>query len=326
MRFVAAFAGATVSVLAPFLLPPYYLIVLTSALAFAIACLGLNLLLGNTGLLSFGQAAYFGIGAYTGGFIYTFTPITSFEIYLASGILASAALAAAFGFLCVRATRIHFTILTLAFAQMVHSLFISGVIFQPFGGVGKGLFLEGAGGLYLPRFTILGREFTPDAFNTAFYYVALLVFCVCLLLLWRIVNSPFGQALRAIRDNETRAECIGIRLRRYRWFAFILSGIFTALAGGLFGQVYRQVTPEQLHWIFSAKLVLATVLGGPRHFLGPVLGALAFTTIQEVSLRFTLYHSLILGLMLIAAVLALPDGLMGGVVIVLNRLRTARVS
>lgn len=309
----------------PQLLSPYYLIVLSAALAFAIGCLGLNLLLGNTGLLSLGQAAYFGVGAYTGSFIYTFSPITSFEVYLASGVLAATALAAVFGSLCVRATRIHFTILTLAFTQMVHALFISGTIFQPFGGVGKGLFLEGGGGLYIPRLTIAGVEFSPDAFNTAIYYVILLAFFGCLLLAWRIVRSPFGKALNAIRDNETRAAGVGIRVRRYRWCAFILAGAFAGISGGLFGQVHRQVTPEQLGWVFSAKMVLATVLGGPRHFLGPALGALAFTAFEEVALRFTLYHSLVLGLLLIAVILALPGGLMGGAVATLKWLRSARL-
>lgn len=309
----------------PQLLSPYYLIVLSAALAFAIGCLGLNLLLGNTGLLSLGQAAYFGVGAYTGSFIYTFSPITSFEVYLASGVLAATALAAVFGSLCVRATRIHFTILTLAFTQMVHALFISGTIFQPFGGVGKGLFLEGGGGLYIPRLTIAGVEFSPDAFNTAIYYVILLAFFGCLLLAWRIVRSPFGKALNAIRDNETRAAGVGIRVRRYRWCAFIIAGAFAGISGGLFGQVHRQVTPEQLGWVFSAKMVLATVLGGPRHFLGPALGALAFTAFEEVALRFTLYHSLVLGLLLIAVILALPGGLMGGAVATLKWLRSARL-
>ena len=97
------------------------------------------------------------------------------------------------------------------------------------------------------------------------------------------------------------------------------------MSGGLFGQVHRQATPEQLHWVFSAKMVLATVLGGSRHFLGPVFGALAFSLFQEVSLRFTLYHSLVLGLLLIAVILALPGGLTGGLVAVLGRLRSARV-
>ena len=186
--------------------------------------------------------------------------------------------------------------------------------------MGKGLFLEGGGGLYLPRFTIFGTEFPPDAFNAAFYYVTLFVFFACLFSLWWIVNSPFGKALRAIRDNETRAECIGIPVHRYRWFAFILSGVFTSLSGGLFGQVHRQVTPEQLHWLFSAKLVLATVLGGPQHFLGPVFGAFAFAALQEISLRFTLSHSLVLGILLISVVIALPGGLTGGTIVVISKL------
>jgi len=313
--------GAFLLFFMPLLLPRYYLLVLSSALALAIGCVGLNLLLGNTGLLSFGHAAYFGVGAYTGGFLYFFTPVTSFEIYLLSGILAAAGLSTVMGFLCVRATRIHFTILTLAFAQMVHSVFISGMIFEPFGVVGKGLFLEGAGGLYIPRLTIAGIEFAPEPFEMAVYYIILLACLLSLWVMWRIINSPFGAALRAIRDNDVRAECIGIPVRRYRWFAFIISGAFTGLSGGLFGQVYRQVTPEQLHWVFSAKMVLATVLGGPWHFWGPVVGAFAFTAIQEVSLRFTLYHGLVLGVLLIAVVLLCPGGLAGGARVVISRVR-----
>ena len=258
----------------PLLLPPYYLIELCYVLVLSIGCLGLNLLLGTTGLLSLGHAAYFGAGAYTGGFLFTFFDVASLEVYLLSGMAAAAALSAVFGGLCIRATRIHFTILTLAFAQMFHSLFITGIVFRPAGGVGKGLFLLGGGGLYIPRLAILGTEVAPHLFIPALYYVILVAFFGSACLLWQIGHSPFGTALRAIRDNDTRAEFIGIRVRQYRWYAFIISGIFTGLAGGLYGQLDRQVTPEQLHWVFSAKLVLATVLGGTRHFLGPVVGAL----------------------------------------------------
>jgi branched-chain amino acid transport system permease protein len=268
-----------VLLLLPWLLSPYDLLVLSYALLFAIACLGLNPLPGYTGLVSLGHAAYFGVGAYAGGFPYAFAPIQSLEVFLASGVLAAAALAVVFSFRCVRATRIHFAILTLAFAQMVHSLFIGGIIFRPFGGVGRGLFLLGGGGLYIPRLTMIGIEFTPRAFHTAFYGVIVIAFGVCVLLMWRVVHSPFGQALQAIRDNETRAVCIGIRVARYRWCSFIISGVFTGLAGGLYGQLDRQVTPEQLHWLFSTKLVLATVLGGSRYFFGPVVGAFAFVAI-----------------------------------------------
>ena len=308
--------------LLPLLLSPYALFVLGEALIFAIACLGLNLVLGYTGLVSLGHAAYFGVGAYAGGFLYAFAPIQSLEVFLASGVLAAAALAVVFGLPCVRATRIHFAILTLAFAQIVHALFISGIIFRPFGGVGRGLFLLGGGGLYIPRLTIIGIEFTPGAFHTVFYSLIVVAFGVCVILMWRIVNSPFGKALQAIRDNETRALCIGIRVGRYRWCAFILSGIFTGLAGGLYGQLDRQVTPEQLHWLFSTKLVLATVFGGSRYFLGPVAGACAFVAIQDAAVRFTRYRGLVFGLLLVAVVLACPAGLLGGATVLINTSRS----
>ncbi len=118
----------------PQFLNPYPLLLLSYGLVSAIACLGLNLLLGYTGLVSLGHAAYFGVGGYTGGFLYTFSPLSSLELYLGAGVLAATGLAALIGSLCVRSTRMHFAILTLAFAQVVHSLFISGIIFKPFGG------------------------------------------------------------------------------------------------------------------------------------------------------------------------------------------------
>jgi branched-chain amino acid transport system permease protein len=310
--FLAALAAGTLGLcLLPRALSPYHLIVFSYALVLAIACLGLNLLLGHTGLLSFGHAAFFGMGAYTGGFIYSFAELRSLELYLLSGIAAAAALAALVGLLCVQSTRIHFTILTLAFAQVVHSLFIAGTVFRLAGGQGRGLFLLGGGGLYIPRFTIAGFAVEPEDFQAALYYVIVAAFVLSTLLMWWIVNTPFGKTLHAIRDNEVRAESIGIRIRRYRWVAFLISGVFAGLAGGLFGQLDRQVTPEQLHWVFSAKLVLATVLGGHRHLLGPAVGAVVLAEIQEFALRFTQYHGLVLGALLIAVVLTFPGGLCG---------------
>jgi branched-chain amino acid transport system permease protein len=297
---------------APLVLPAYMVLVLSYAVALAIACLGLNLLLGQTGLLSLGQAAYFGTGAYAGAFVYAFTPLTSLEAYLATGVVASTVLAAILGVLCVRATRIHFTILTLATAQVLHSLFISGAVFRAIGGQGRGLFLLGGGGLYIPRFTMAGVELPPETFSTAFFYVIVAAFGVALGLLWRVVHSPFGKALAAIRDNDTRATFIGIPVRRYRWYAFVISGAVTGLAGGLWGQLSRQVTPPQLHWLFSAELVLATVLGGTGHFWGPVAGAFALVAIQELALRATHLRGLVLGTLLVALVLVCPGGLAGG--------------
>ena len=305
----------------PLVLPLYPLIILCYALVFAIACLGLNLLFGTTGLLSLGHAAYFGVGAYTGAFLYRFYDMNSLETHLFSGVLAATVLATVFGFLCVRATKIHFAILTLAFTQMVHAVFISGAIFRLFGPLGWALYLVGSGGLYIPRFTILGTEYSPYAFIPAFYYVILLAFFGSAALLWRIGRSPFGMALRAIRDNETRAAYIGIPVRRYRWYAFILSGTVVGLAGALYGQLARQITPQQLDWLFSAELVLATVLGGTRAFLGPVLGAFAFVGLDEIAGHWTVGRNMVMGLLLIVVVFVFPRGLAGAAIILAEKLR-----
>lgn len=321
LALLGVIGGAMALAAMPLVLSLYHLIVLSYALVWAIACLGLNLLLGHAGLLSFGHAAFFGVGAYTGGFVYSFAQLTSLESYLLFGVGAATALAAVVGTLCVRSTRLHFTLLTLAFGQVVHSLFISGAIFRLAGGEGKGLFLLGGGGIYIPRFTIAGAALELEAFHVALYYVILAALLLSAMAMWWIVNTPFGKTLHAIRDNDLRAEFIGVRVRRYRWVAFLISGIFTGLAGGLFGQLDRQVTPERLRWLLSAKLVLITVLGGHRHLLGPVLGAFAFTGLQEFALRYTDAYSLILGTLLILVVLLFPGGLTGCALWAATRLR-----
>ena len=139
-------------------------------------------------------------------------------------------------------------------------------------------------------------------------------FLLSVFLLWRISLSPFAQALRAIRDNETRAAFIGIPVWQYRWCAFVISGVFMGLAGGLYGQLARQITPEQLFWLFSAQLVLATVLGGTRHFLGPVLGAFAFVGLDEVASQWAVGRYLAFGCLLIVVVLGFPQGIAGGLI------------
>lgn len=308
----------------PVVLPPYPLIILSYALVFAIACMGLNLLFGTTGLLSFGHATFFGISAYAGAFLYRFTPVNSFELYLLVGVSCSVALAAAISFVCLRATRIHFTILTLAFGQIVYSLFINGAVFWLLGPGGKSHYFLGGGGMYIPRLTLLGIQFGPEEFIPMFYNVIVVAFVLSAVLLWRIGRSPFGMALRAIRDNDLRAAAIGIPVRQYRWYAFILSGVFVALAGSLYGQLSRQITPEQVHWLFSAKLVLATVLGGLRHFLGPIFGAVVFVGLEDLALIWTRYYNMAMGVMLIAVVFIFPRGLAGAANALADRMRRPR--
>jgi branched-chain amino acid transport system permease protein len=173
--------------------------------------------------------------------------LQSLEAYLLVGVLTATAAAALAGVWCVRATRIHFTILTLAFAELVRAVFVSGAVYRPLGDFGKGLFFVGDGGLYIRRFTMLGTDPPPERFIPTFYYVILLAFFLSLGVLWRVGRSPFGMALRAIRDNDVRAALVGVPVRLYRWRAFVISGAITGLAVALYGQLDRQVTPEQLH-------------------------------------------------------------------------------
>jgi branched-chain amino acid transport system permease protein len=319
LRAVALVTTAgIVLLLLPSVLAAYPLLILSHMLVLSIACLAFNVIYGSAGSLSLGHATYFGVAAYAGAFLYRFTAVDSLELYLLCGIGASTVFAAVIGFLCVRTTRIHFAILTLAFSMVVHSVVINGAVFRLFGGVGWGLYLLGGGAMYLPRLKILGAELGPHEFIPAFYEVIVLAFMASAVALWRINSSPFGLALKAIRDNETRAGLVGIRVRHYRWAAFILSGMFTGLAGGLYGQLARQITPEQLHWLFSAQLVLATVLGGARYFLGPVLGAFAFVALEELASHWTVGRYWILGASLIVVVLVFPQGIAGGLAALAN--------
>ncbi|MDP6573243.1 MAG: branched-chain amino acid ABC transporter permease [Rhodospirillales bacterium] len=305
----------------PGVLEPYPLIVLCYALVYSIACLSLNILFGTTGLLSLGHAVYFGAGAYTGAFLHTLVGMDSLEIYLLSGIVCATALAAVLGYFCVQASRMHFAILTLAFTQIVNASFVGGSFFRLFGSEGWFLYMLAGGSMYIPRLTMLGIEYEPSEFIAAFYNYIAGGFLVTVFVLRRIDLSPFGKALRAIRDNEIRAESIGIPVRRYRWLAFVISGLFMGLAGALYGQLNRQITPEQLGWLFSAILVLATVLGGVRQFAGPVIGAFAYAALDEFALHWAGTRNMVMGILLIAVVCIFPMGIAGTTVAVADHVK-----
>jgi branched-chain amino acid transport system permease protein len=296
-------------VVLPLLVEPYQTVLLSYGLVFAIAALGFNLLLGYTGLLSFGHSAYFGTGAYAVAFIVKYLKVESMEVFVIGGILASAAVAAIFGFLCVRYTRIFFGILTLALSQVLWSL-----AFKFFWVTG------GTDGLRVPTPTLLGGAVRmPPApagdkqefLSHRYYYYVLAIFLVCVCVMWVIVHSPFGKALQAIRDNETRAEFVGVQVWRYRWVAFLISGAFTGLAGALWVPLNGLTTPDILHWQFSGEMVFFTVLGGFQTFLGPVVGAIVFNYLKTFAVGYTVYWQMLLGVVLVVLVLVLPAGIVG---------------
>ncbi|HEX9418917.1 MAG TPA: branched-chain amino acid ABC transporter permease, partial [Methylomirabilota bacterium] len=261
-------------VLFPWVVEPYQTTLFSYGLVMAIAALGFNLLLGYTGLLSFGHSAYFGVGAYAVALIVKYLHVSSLEVFIVGGILASAAVSALFGFVCVRYTRIFFSILTMALSQVLWSL-----AFKFFWVTG------GSDGLRVPTPSLLGTHIAPGEDKMTYlahryYYYVLVIFVVCTALMWVIVHSPFGKALQAIRDNETRAEFVGVQVRHYRWVAFVVSGTYTGLAGALWVPLNGLTTPDILHWGFSGEIVFMAVLGGFRNFTGPIVGAVVFNYLK----------------------------------------------
>jgi branched-chain amino acid transport system permease protein len=292
----------------PRLVDVYQIQLLTYGLIYAIAALGFNLLLGYTGLLSFGHSAYFGVGAYSAAFMVRYFGVGSMELYILGGLLITGLVTAVFGYICVRHTRIFFSILALALSQVLWTL-----AYKFFWVTG------GTDGLRVPfgNLTLLaglidfkGRN-AYQSFVQSYYYYVLFLFCVCTVLMWVIVHSPFGKALQAIRDNETRAQFLGIRIRRYRWLAFLISGSFTGLAGILWVPLNGLVTPDILYWPFSGEIVFMTVLGGFRSFTGPIVGAVVFNYLKVYAVASTSYWQFLLGAVLLVLVLALPTGIVG---------------
>src|SRR5437016_2271204 len=264
--------------------------------------------LGTPRLLSFGHSAYFGAGAYAVALMMRYLGVSSMEFFLLGGIVCSAALAALFGVVCVRHTRIFFAILTLALSQVLWTL-----AYKFFWITG------GTDGLRVPfsKLTLLGGLIGfpgADAFArfiSFYYYYVLVVFCVCTALMWLIVHSPFGKTLQAIRDNETRARFLGVRIWRYRWLAFLVSGIFTGLAGTLWVPLNGLTTPDVLYWPQSGKIVFFAVLGGFRNFSGPIVGAVLFNYLEVYAIALTEYWQITLGAILIILVTFLPAGIVG---------------
>jgi branched-chain amino acid transport system permease protein len=287
----------------PRVIEPYHTILLAYGLVMAIAVLGFNLLLGYTGLLSFGHSAYFGVGAYAVAFMVKYLHVQSMELFLIGAVAASILVTGLFGYVCVRYTRIFFSILTLALSQVLWSL-----AFKFFWVTG------GTDGLRVPTPTLVGVAGQDDKIqflSHGYYYYVLAVFAVCVALMWIIVHSPFGKALQAIRDNETRARFIGIQIRRYRLVAFLVSGVFTGIAGALWVPLNGLTTPDILYWPFSGEIVFMAVLGGFRNFTGPIVGAVAFNYLKTYAVGVTVYWQALLGIVLVVLVLVLPTGIVG---------------
>jgi branched-chain amino acid transport system permease protein len=278
----------------PFFLYPVFLM---KVLCFALFACAFNLLIGYVGLLSFGHAAYFGMGAYVTGYAAKAWGLSP-ELAILLGGLTGIALGIPFGWLAIRRAGIYFAMITLALAQMVYFFCLQA----PFTGGEDGI-------QAIPRGTLFGIfDLTPDL---SMYWVVAVIFLGGFLLIHRIIHSPFGQILKAIRDNEPRAISLGYRVDDYKLMAFVLSAGLSGIAGGTKALVFNLATLTDVLWTMSGEVVLMSLVGGLGTVFGPVVGAAVIITMQNYLAQFGAWVLVIQGVIFIACVLAFRRGVGG---------------
>ncbi len=275
-----------------------YPVLVMKVLCFAIFACAFNLLLGYTGLLSFGHAAFFGGAAYGTGWIVTSMNVTP-ELGILFGVMIAAAMGLVVGAIAIRRQGIYFAMITLALAQMVFFVCLQAP------------FTHGEDGLQgVPRGRLFGMISLES--NTSMYYFVLVVFIAVLLFIRRIVHSPFGQVLKAIRENEPRAISLGYAVDRYKLLAFVLSTALAGLGGSLKTLVVQLATLTDVQWQMSGEVILMTLLGGLGTFFGPVLGAGIVISLQDLLAdRVGSWVTVIIGVIFVVCVLLFRRGIVG---------------
>ena len=275
---------------------PFYLDLARRILILAIAAVSLNLILGYGGLISFGHAAYLGIGAYAVG-ILGFYGIANGWIHILVAIAASAVVAAAIGAVSIRTSGIYFIMITLAFTQMLYYL---GISVAEFGG---------DDGMRLKTRSVFPLVDLKDP--VVFYYVALALLLLSVFLVYRIVNSRFGLVLRATKSNEPRSRAIGFSPYPHRLAAFVIAGALCGLSGALYANHTNYITPNLMSWQQSGDLMFMVILGGMATTSGPVIGAFALLLVEDLLAGWTQHWQVILGPLLILSVIFFRRGLAG---------------
>lgn len=302
--FAALFALALVLLyLLPAWVPYFYVFVATRVLLMGLFAASFNLIFGYGGMLSFGHAAFFGAGAYASALMLLHFGWPLLAVIVLATVVA-ALLATVIGAFCVRLDEVYFAMLTLAFGMMVYAIVhqwrsltngSDGIAGFPLGSFGLGLDLQLAD-------------------PVVYYRVVLFIVAIAALVLHRIVRSPFGLVLSAIRQNGERVSFCGVDVRRHRLIAFIIAGAFAGLAGALFAPFNRVANPDMVYWTQSALPVLMTILGGAGHFLGPFFGAAIFVLLEIWITTYTQYWMFFLGIVLAVLVLFFRKGIFGTIV------------
>ena len=280
--------------LAPLVLPAFFLQLLTEIAIVALFATAFNLLMGFGGMVSFGHAAYFALGAYTAALLVKRAGVPMLLALPVAPVVAAAG-ALLFGFFIVRLTHTYFAMLSLAFAQIVFTIIFK---WRSLTGGDDGLI-----------------DVWPPTFlksPAAYYYFTVAVVAVCIALLHGIIDSPFGYALKAVRENPRRARYIGVNVRRHQLFAFVLSGFFSGVAGGLFAFYNGSVFPDFAFFTKSFEPLVVALLGGVQSFFGPLAGALGFKLLEWlISRQWPVYWPLFLGGIVVIVIVVLPQGFVG---------------
>ena len=292
------------ALIAPWVAYPVFLM---TALCFALFACAFNLLIGYVGLLSFGHALFFGWAAYVSAHaakVWGLPP----EIAILSGTAAGAALGAIVGGLAIRRQGIYFAMITLALAQMMFFFAVQAP------------FTHGEDGIQaVPRGKLLGLIDLADPTNLTMYATVLVIFLVCFLLIYRIINSPFGEVLKAIRENESRAVSLGYKTERYKLVAFVLSATFAGVAGATKALVFQLASLTDVDWPMSGEVILMTLVGGLGTLFGPVAGAFFVISLETyLTTRIGQWVLVVQGLIFVFCVMVLRQGIVGEIARVLR--------
>jgi branched-chain amino acid transport system permease protein len=288
-------------VIFPFIVP--YKALATQIIIWGLFALGYNVCLGYTGMLSFGHAAFFGVGAYTVGIVLV-RLWGNIWFALFGSVFVAALLAVVIGYMSIKRRGIYFAMLTLAFAQLVYFVAFQWVDLT---GGDNGLRNIPAVPLWLPGISI--EVYSP----LRFYFFVLFFVALTLLVLNRVLQSPFGHVLQCVRENDQRAKSCGYETSNVRWLAFVISGAISGLAGGLYALYLHFVGIESLYWTTSGQIVIMTLLGGMGSFIGPFIGAGIFLYLEDVLSAITPNWMIFLGVIFVLCVLFFPAGIWGTV-------------
>lgn len=286
-------AAAVVLALLPLADSLYLTYLGTQILIFILFATSLNLLIGYAGLVSFGHAAFFALGGYSCAILLRSHDIPLL-LALPAAIVVTALLAGIIGYFCVRLSAYYFSMLTLAFGQLIWAVAF------------KWRAVTGGDDGFL-------RILAPSWIGTpsSFYLFTLLIVMLGMMAMWVVTQSPLGRTLVSIRENETRAEFLGVDTKRIQLVAFVLAGVFAGIAGALFAMFNRSIFPNSAWWLQSAEVLIMVVLGGMHNFLGPAIGAVALILLGRLTLEITVYWPALLAVILIVTLFFFPNGIAG---------------